>query len=166
MNQQKLDKYMMEIAKLTASMSKATKLQVGAVFERDGRPLCTGWNGILEGIEDDSCEEEVGCSCSSNGYINEYCSRCYGTGKVLKTKDELIHAEMNALRYMAKAGISTKDATLYITHSPCINCAKHIAGIGLKRIVYNEEYKSRDGIELLQRYNIKIEKLEEKEKHE
>ena len=125
----RFDAYMLSIADLTASMSKATRLKVGAVFSRDNRPLCTGWNGMLEGIADDSCEHLV------NGQ--------------LVTKPTVIHAEMNALRYMARAGISTSGATLYITHAPCINCAKHLAGIGLERIVYTTLYRSSEGLDFL-----------------
>ncbi len=126
MKQAKLDNYMMSIAELSAQQSKANNLKVGAVFSKEGRPLSTGWNGILEGILDDSCE--------TNG----------------KTRPEVIHAEMNALRYMAKAGISTNNTTLYITHSPCLNCAKHLAGIGLKRLVFKTLYKNTEGINFLQ----------------
>ena len=126
MTQHKLDTYMLGIAHLTALQSKAQRLKVGAVFSRDGRPLCTGWNGMLEGIADDSCELPDGT-----------------------TKPSVIHAEMNALRYMARAGISTNGATLYITHAPCINCAKHLAGIGLTRLVYTTLYRSSDGLDFL-----------------
>lgn len=126
MRQSKLDTYMLGIAHLTALQSKAQRLQVGAVFARDGRPLCTGWNGILEGLADDNCELPDGTS-----------------------KPSVIHAEMNALRYMAKSGISTNEATLYITHAPCINCAKHLAGIGLTRIVYTTLYRSSEGLDFL-----------------
>lgn len=126
MTQHKLDTYMLGIAHLTALQSKAQRLKVGAVFSRDGRPLCTGWNGILEGIADDSCEDSLG-----------------------NTKSSVIHAEMNALRYMARAGISTNGATLYITHAPCINCAKHLAGIGLTRLVYTTLYRSSEGLDFL-----------------
>ena len=129
MQQSRIDNYMLSIAHLTASMSKATRLKVGAVFARDGRPLCTGWNGVLEGSADDSCE--------------------YILNGQLTTKPTVIHAEMNALRYMARAGISTSGATLYITHAPCINCAKHLAGIGLAAVVYSHTYRSTDGIDYL-----------------
>lgn len=129
----RIDTYMMSIAFLTASMSKAKRLQVGAVFARDNRPLCTGWNGVLEGLSDDSCEELTPTQ----------------DGLTYKTKPTVIHAEMNALRFMAKAGISTAGATLYITHAPCINCAKHLAGIGLSRIVYARDYRSTEGIDFL-----------------
>ena len=145
MNQQKIDNYMMKIAELTSTMSKCQRLQVGCVFERDGRPLCTGWNGILEGIEDDCCEEEIQTE----------------SGKVLKTKDSVIHAEMNALRYMARAGISTLGATLYITHAPCVNCAKHISGLGLSKVIYKNDYRDLDGVNLLKQCNVKIEKMKE-----
>ena len=128
----KFDSYMLSIADLTASMSKATRLKVGAVFSRDNRPLCTGWNGVLEGSPDDSCEYLV------NGQ--------------LVTKPTVIHAEMNALRYMARAGIPTQGATLYLTHAPCINCAKHLAGIGLSRIVYRHSYRSTEGIDYLRKF--------------
>ena len=129
----RIDTYMMSIAFLTASMSKARRLQVGAVFARDNRPLCTGWNGVLEGLSDDSCEELISTQ----------------DGLIYKTKPTVIHAEMNALRFMAKAGISTAGATLYITHAPCTNCAKHLAGIGLSRIVYARDYRSTEGIDFL-----------------
>ena len=155
---------MMSIADLTSSMSKCTRLKVGAVFERDGRPLCTGWNGLLEGVDDDCCEHEVTCTCYE-GITDTMrpCKVCNGTGKVLKTKDTVIHAEMNALRYMAKAGISTVGATLYITHAPCVNCAKHIAGLGLKEIIYKNDYRDFDGINHLKSVNVKITKLDNKE---
>ena len=128
----KFDNYMLSIADLTASMSKATRLKVGAVFSRDNRPLCTGWNGVIEGSPDDSCEHLV------NGQ--------------LVTKPTVIHAEMNALRYMARAGIPTEGATLYLTHAPCIDCAKHLAGIGLSRIVYRHAYRSTEGIDYLRKF--------------
>lgn len=128
----KFDNYMLSIADLTASMSKATRLKVGAVFARDNRPLCTGWNGVLEGLPDDSCEELI-------------------DGQLV-TKSTVIHAEMNALRYMARAGIPTEGATLYLTHAPCIDCAKHLAGIGLSRIVYRHAYRSTEGIDYLRKF--------------
>lgn len=128
----KFDNYMLSIADLTASMSKATRLKVGAVFSRDNRPLCTGWNGVLEGSPDDSCEELI-------------------DGQLV-TKSTVIHAEMNALRYMARAGIPTEGATLYLTHAPCIDCAKHLAGIGLSRIVYRHAYRSTEGIDYLRKF--------------
>ena len=130
----KFDSYMLSIADLTASMSKATRLKVGAVFSRDNRPLCTGWNGVLEGLPDDSCEELI-------------------DGQLV-TKSTVIHAEMNALRYMARAGIPTQGATLYLTHAPCINCAKHLAGIGLSRIVYRHSYRSTEGIDYLRKFTL------------
>lgn len=125
----KLDQYMLDIAHLTARMSKCERLKVGAVFARDGRPLATGWNGMLENSPDDCCEKTV--------------------DGVTRSKDLVIHAEMNALRYMAMRGISTLGATLYITHAPCINCAKHLAGIGLLRIVYSYPYRDSAGIDYL-----------------
>ena len=128
---------MLGIAHLTALQSKAQRLKVGAVFSRDGRPLCTGWNGMLEGIADDSCELPDGT-----------------------TKPSVIHAEMNALRYMARAGISTNGATLYITHAPCINCAKHLAGIGLEAVVYSHTYRSTEGIDFLKSVGITTIQLE------
>ena len=150
----KFDNYMLSIADLTASMSKAARLKVGAVFSRDNRPLCTGWNGVLEGSPDDSCEDIVPCTClqSPSNHPIATCPHCRGTGSVLRTKPTVIHAEMNALRYMARAGIPTEGATLYLTHAPCIDCAKHLAGIGLSRIVYRHAYRSTEGIDYLRKF--------------
>ena len=151
MRPSKFDSYMLAIAELTATMSKATKLKVGAVFARDNRPLCTGWNGLIENSPDDSCEVLVPCSClqSPSNHPIVTCPHCSGTGLILKTKPTVIHAEMNALRYMARAGISTEGATLYVTHAPCLNCAKHLAGIGLAGVIYRHDYKSSDGVNYL-----------------
>jgi len=74
-----------------------------------------------------------------------------GFSKKLITNPNVIHAEMNALMFAAKQGISTNGATMYVTHSPCINCAKHIIQAGIKRVVYSEEYRENDGIELLKK---------------
>ena len=81
-----------------------------------------------------------------------------GFSKKLITNPNVIHAEMNALMFAAKQGISTNDATMYVTHCPCINCAKHIIQAGIKRVVYSEEYRSTEGLELLENM-ISVEKI-------
>ena len=139
MREQRNHQYMLRIAEITAEMSKCNRLKVGCVFEKDGRPLSTGWNGILEGVLDDCCEDLDG-----------------------KTKDSVIHAEMNALRYMARAGISTQGTTLYITHAPCINCATHLAGLGLTKVIYKEDYKSLEGVDHLLLMGVDVQKINKK----
>ena len=141
--QLKYDWYFMRIAVETANMSYATKKKVGCVIAKDNRIIAAGWNGTPSGC-DNVCE-----------YINE-------NGE-LKTKDDVIHAEMNAIFWCAKQKISTKDATIYVTLSPCKNCALGIIQSDIKRVVYLEEYDSinKSGIELLKKHGIIVEKLSE-----
>ena len=141
MTQEQSDKYYIKVAKLCAKNSYAIKLQVGAIIVKDGQIMSDGFNGTPCGFEN-KCEVK-----SMDGSLH--------------TLSYVLHAESNAILKCAKYGRATNGSTLYITHSPCIECAKLIIQAGIIRVVYLEEYKNSDGVELLKRIGIKVEKFEE-----
>lgn len=141
MTQKQSDKYYIKVAKLCAKNSYAIKLQVGAIIVKDGQIMSDGFNGTPCGFEN-KCEVK-----SMDGSLH--------------TLSYVLHSESNAILKCAKYGRATNGSTLYITHSPCIECAKLIIQAGIIRVVYLEKYRNSDGIELLKRAGIKIEKFEE-----
>lgn len=141
MTQKQSDKYYIESAKLCANNSYAIKLKVGAIIVKDNQIISDGFNGTPCGFEN-KCE------------IKNIDGSLY-------TLPHVLHAESNAILKCAKYGRSTNGATLCITHSPCIECAKLIIQAGIVRVVYLEKYKNLDGIELLKRVCIKVEKFKE-----
>lgn len=157
MNQKDLDNYYMSIANICANNSMAKKLQVGAILVKDQQIISDGFNGTPKGFEND-CEYVI---CTKN---NKKCTfNCKNSinceYKELKTKPYVIHAEANCLMKSLNHGNSTKNSTLYITHAPCIECAKLIIQAGVIRVVYLNDYKNTDGISILERSNIIVEKL-------
>ena len=147
-----IDKYCLNMAVQCSKQSTAIKLKVGAIITKDNHIISDGYNGTPKGFDNE-------CECCNIGLRNctkpkiTLCKEC----EHFKTKPEVLHAESNAIMKCAKDGISTKDATLYITHSPCIDCAKLIIQAGIKRVVYLTKYHKNDGILLLNKTNIKIE---------
>ena len=132
----------MDVAHRFAQLSTAKRLQVGAIIVKDNRIISIGYNGMPSGWTNE-CEYEE---------VFEY-------GKFLKTKDEVIHAEANAIAKLAKSPESGLGATLFLTHSPCIQCAKQIYTAGIKEVYFKEEYRSRDGIDFLLKCNILVKKV-------
>jgi dCMP deaminase len=128
------DKYLMDKAILASKQSYCKRNKVGAALTIDGRTLVDGYNGTLSGF-DNKCEDGD------------------------STKDCVMHAEQNVIAFAAKYGISTKDTTLYVTVSPCINCAKLIIQAGIKEVVYLEEYRDLSGLELLRDAKIIVRRL-------
>lgn len=137
-NKKAMDSMYMDIAYRIAKMSKAVKKQVGAVIVKDNNIVSFGWNGMPHGF-DNCCE-----------YTDE-------EGR-LKTKSEVVHAEMNAISKAAKGVIPIDGATIYITYSPCWNCAGAIISSGISRVVYDDEWED-DSINYVKKANVKIEKI-------
>lgn len=123
----------MEVAHVFAKLSKAERLKVGAIAVKDGRVLSIGYNGTPPGF-DNVCEDENG-----------------------KTKIEVLHAEANCIAKLAKCTESSNDSIMFVTHSPCIECAKQIFVAGIKEVYYDKEYRDTAGITLLKKLNVKIE---------
>lgn len=119
------DKNFINIAHEIARASKCVSKQVGAVIVRDGRILSTGYNGTPSGYTN-CCEH----------WNHEYTEKHHEWSKTYE-----IHAEMNAIIWAAREGISIKDATIYVTLEPCSECSKNIIASGIKRIVYDKEYE-------------------------
>ena len=132
--QQKLDKTFINIAKEVGTLSHCTRSKVGAVLVKDGNVISFGYNGTPAGM-DNTCEE------------NDV------------TKDEVIHAEMNAILKAAKGGNAVDGSTLYLSLSPCQNCCKLIIQSGIKRVVYLEGYRDLKPIEFLSKF-IQVEKYD------
>ena len=131
----KFDSRYLEMAEIWAKNSYCKRRQVGALLVKDKMIISDGYNGTPSGFEN---------VCEENGV----------------TKPYVLHAEANAISKIAKSGNSSLGATLYVTASPCIECSKLIIQSGIKRVVYKDEYRLTDGIDLLRRAGIEVEKVD------
>ena len=155
MTQQELDTYYIKVAQICSENSKANKLKVGAIIVKDQQIISDGFNGTPSGF-DNQCEDVKHkkldrCSLCSQ----EHCEGCDNIE--LLTRPEVMHAESNAITKCAKYGKATLGSTIYITHTPCIECAKLIIQAGIKRVVYKNFYKSIAGVEILRKSGIIVE---------
>jgi dCMP deaminase len=124
-----------------AQLSKATRKKVGCLIVKNGAIIADGYNGTPKGF-DNNCENIDPRSLDDE----------------LITKPEVLHAESNAITKLAKSTQSSEDSTMYITISPCLECAKLIIQSGINRVVYREFYRNDDGIRLLEKAKIKVDK--------
>lgn len=135
----------MKTAKLFAEHSYAKRKKVGAVVVKDDRIISIGYNGMPTGWTND-CEDVV---TPSLPYLQ-------GDGPTLKTKPEVLHAEQNAIAKLAKSTESGDGATMFITHAPCLDCAKLIYQSGIKSVYYRNTYRNTDGVDFLNKCNIEV----------
>ena len=133
----------MDTAERFAQLSSAKRLQVGAVVVKDNRIISIGYNGMPAGWTNE-CEEVIQLSDDT---------------VELKTKDEVIHAEANAILKLARDGESGNGSSLFCTHAPCIHCAKLIHGAGIDKVYYRESYRDTIGLEFLENCKINVEKV-------
>jgi dCMP deaminase len=131
-----LDQRYLKMADIWAQNSYCKRRQVGALIVKDKMIISDGYNGTPSGFEN-VCEDEDN-----------------------KTKPYVLHAEANAITKVAKSGNSSDGATLYVTSSPCLECSKLIIQAGIKRVVFTENYRLEDGINLLKRAGIDAEQVE------
>ena len=134
----------MEVAKTFANLSSAQRLKVGAIVVKDDRIISIGYNGMPSGW-DNCCEDVV--RQDEVGHT------------VLKSKPEVLHAESNAIAKLAKSPESGDGASIFITHSPCIDCAKLIYQSGITTVYYEESYRSTQGINFLEKSGIQVVKV-------
>lgn len=133
----KLDQRYLAMARIWSHNSYCKRRQVGALIVKNKMIISDGYNGTPSGFENE-CEDENN-----------------------KTKAYVLHAEANAITKVAHSNNSSEGATLYVTSSPCIECAKLIIQAGIKRVVFSEKYHSVEGVELLERANIDTAHIEE-----
>ena len=139
----------MDVAERFAQLSSATRLQVGAIVVKDDRIISIGYNGMPSGW-DNCCEDVV--RQDEVGF------------QVTKTKAEVLHAETNAIAKLAKSGESGLGATMFVTHAPCIDCAKLVYQSGIATVYYKNKYRSTQGLEFLDKSGVEVihhHKLEE-----
>lgn len=139
--------YYMKIAEITAELSYAKRRQVGAVIVRDNQILATGYNGMPSGWEN-NCEEKY--YKIDGPYVDD--EGCFD----LRTKQEVLHAESNAIAKVAKSTESSEDATLFCTTAPCIECAKLIYQSGIKSVYYRDAYRNTDGLNFLKQSDVNV----------
>ncbi len=132
----KFDQRYLEMAQVWAKNSYCKRRQVGALIVKDRMIISDGYNGTPSGFEN-ICEDENGI-----------------------TKPYVLHAEANAITKVAQSGNSSKGATLYVTASPCMECSKLIIQAGIKRVVFRDQYRLRDGIDLLEEAGIECVQME------
>jgi len=131
----KFDKLYMDLAKRVSLMSHANRNKVGSILEKNGQIISMGWNGTPSGF-DNSCEDEDGV-----------------------TKPDVIHSEMNLICKLARSTESGEGSTMYVTLSPCVQCAKAIIQSGITKVKYGTPYRDLAGVELLEKAGIEVEHL-------
>jgi dCMP deaminase len=134
--QHQFDIRYLQMARIWATNSYCKRRQVGALIVKDRMIISDGYNGTPSGFENE-CEDEQD-----------------------HTKPYVLHAEANAITKVAKSNNSSEGATLYITASPCMECAKLIIQAGIVRVVYSDKYRNIEGIELLERANVNVEQID------
>lgn len=126
----------MNIASEISSLSQAVRSKVGCIIVKNGSIISFGFNGTPTGF-DNCCEVK-------------------NTDGSLTTKHEVLHAESNAIAKLAKSSMSSENADMYVTMSPCFDCAKLIIQAGIKRLFYKEKYRNTEGLDLLKKGKVKV----------
>ena len=140
MKQKFIDAYM-DVAERFAKLSSAKRLQVGAIVVKDDRIISIGYNGMPSGWTND-CENYT----------------VFTDDTVLsKTKPEVIHAEANAIAKLAKSSESGDGSMMFLTHAPCIDCAKQVYTAGIKKVYYRNSYRDSQGIDFLEKCGVEVE---------
>jgi dCMP deaminase len=135
----------MDVAERFAQLSSARRLHVGAIVVKDDRIISIGYNGMPAGWDND-CEDQI--------YEDD------GFHITLKTKPEVLHAETNAIAKLAKSNESGMGATMFITHAPCLDCAKLIYQSGISHVLYRNAYRDTSGVSFLEKSGITVMQIE------
>lgn len=155
---QKFKQAYMKTAEVFANLSHAKRLHVGAIIVKDDRIISIGYNGMPTGWDND-CEERV--------YADEWTIDANewqhkdetGHPYNLKTKPEVLHAETNAIAKLAKSNESGDGAVLFVTHAPCLDCAKLVYQSGLNTVFYRNDYRDDSGIQFLKKAGLQVDKI-------
>jgi dCMP deaminase len=138
----------MKTAEVFAELSSARRLHVGAIVVKDDRIISIGYNGMPSGW-DNNCEDVV---IPTLPYLQ-------GDEPTLKTKPEVLHAETNAIAKLAKNGDSSNGAVLFVTHAPCLDCAKLVYQSGINSVYYRNAYRDESGIRFLEKAGVSVNKV-------
>ena len=171
MKQKFIDAYM-KTAEVFAQLSSARRLHVGAIIVKDDRIISIGYNGMPSGW-DNNCEDKEYMSVDAGGWLSpeEIEERWPNQEQMLpkednrwrryalKTKPEVLHAETNAIAKLAKSTESGADAVLFVTHAPCLDCAKLVYQSGINSVYYRNSYRNEDGINFLKKCNVEVNKI-------
>ena len=169
MKQKYIDMYM-DWASRAAELSHAVRLQVGAVIVKDDSVISYGYNGMPAGWEN-NCEDRI-WDPGAGGWLDPeeyesiypYTAWHEESGREmrygLKTKPQVLHAESNAISKLAKSSNSGRDASLFVTTAPCLDCAKLIYQGGISSVYYRDSYRNMDGVEFLKKSGIEVQKVE------
>ena len=152
----------MDVAKRFSLLSTAKRLQVGAIIVKDDRIISIGYNGMPSGW-DNNCEntlfitkfEAQGYDMQSQGFTKTK----KGNWTKLKSKPEVLHAESNAIAKLARSGESGQDAAIFVTHQPCLECAKLIFQAGISSVYYSTEYRLTNGVDFLNTAGVLVVKV-------
>lgn len=161
MKQKHLEAFM-KTAETWAECSTAVRLHVGAVIVKEDRVISIGYNGMPSGW-DNTCEDTIfvaneevlGTDMLSLGYTQTD----NGNWTILKTKREVLHAETNAIAKLAKSTESGDGAVLFVTHAPCIDCAKLVYQSGISSVYYRNSYRDSSGVQFLEKAGVTVEKI-------
>jgi dCMP deaminase len=137
----------MDVAERFAQLSSARRLHVGAIVVKDDRIISIGYNGMPSGWDNNCEDESVELYSGHEGAIHR---------TVLKSKPEVLHAETNAIAKLAKSTESGDGAVLFVTHSPCLDCAKLIFQSGIRSVFYRDSYRSTDGTTFLEKSGVEV----------
>jgi len=161
MKQKFIDAYM-DVAERFAKLSSAKRLQVGAIMVKDDRIISIGYNGMPAGWTNECEEKEYFIGNIPEKYSTDpwiFKDEDGGVGRI-KTKVEVIHAEANAIAKLAKGNDSGDGSTMFLTHAPCIDCAKQMYTAGVKKVYYRQSYRDNDGLTFLEKCDIMVSKVE------
>jgi len=148
----------MKVAETFAELSSARRLHVGAIVVKDDRIISIGYNGMPSGW-DNNCEDKI--YCDDGDCLEQQLPKESDTWKKykLKTKPEVLHAETNAIAKLAKSNESGLGASMFITHAPCMDCAKLVYQSGINNVYYRNSYRDESGIQFLQKAGVWVEKI-------
>ena len=155
---QKLIEAYMKTAETFASLSTARRLHVGAIIVKDDRIISIGYNGMPSGW-DNNCEDKH--YCEDGDWSEQVLPKDSNTWRKYKltTKPEVLHAETNAIAKLARSNESGMGATMFITHAPCLDCAKLIYQSGISSVLYRNAYRDTTGITFLEKSKVTVEKI-------
>lgn len=148
----------MKVAETFAGLSSARRLHVGAIVVKDDRIISIGYNGTPSGW-DNNCEDKF--YCDDGDWSEQLLPKDANQWMKYKlvTKPEVLHAETNAIAKLAKSTESGNGATLFVTHAPCLDCAKLVYQSGISSVFYRNSYRNEDGIRFLEKAGVGVEKI-------